>query len=129
MIRNGFVRKKVDSLKLGERLKKIRSESRISLNDVSKNTKIQVKYLEYLENGEYNMLPPDVYARGLIRSYASYLGINKFFRTGHYSQIHCCCRGYNSGSSGTGVFLRRTQEFHCDSPASDIQSSRRVGGW
>jgi len=47
------------------------------LNDVSKNTKIQVKYLEYLENGEYNMLPPDVYARGFIRSYASYLGINE----------------------------------------------------
>lgn len=47
------------------------------MSDVSKNTKIQVKYLEYLENGEYNMLPPDVYARGFIRSYASYLGINE----------------------------------------------------
>lgn len=77
MPRNGFVRKKVDLLALGEKLKKIRSDRRISLNDVSKNTKIQVKYLEYLENGEYGKLPPDVYVKGFIRSYAGYLGLNE----------------------------------------------------
>jgi len=77
MLRNGFVRKKVSLLALGEKLKKIRSDRRISLNDVSKNTKIQVKYLEYLENGEYDKLPPDVYVKGFIRSYAGYLGLSE----------------------------------------------------
>ncbi|HDH07729.1 MAG TPA: DUF4115 domain-containing protein [Candidatus Moranbacteria bacterium] len=77
MVRNGFIRKKVSSLTLGEKLKKLRSENRISLSEISKQTKIQMKYLEYLENGEYNKLPADVYVKGFLRSYASYLGVNE----------------------------------------------------
>ena len=59
---------------LGEKLKKIRSEKRISLNEVSKNTKIQLKYLEYLEEGAYEKLPADVYIKGFLRSYVQYVG-------------------------------------------------------
>lgn len=59
---------------LGEKLKKIRSEYRISLSEVAKHTKIRIKYLEYLENGEYEKLPAEVYVRGFVRSYASFLG-------------------------------------------------------
>ncbi len=62
---------------LGEKLKKIRSEYRISLNEVYKQTKIQVKYLEYLENGEYEKLPAEVYVRGFVRSYAQFLGTDE----------------------------------------------------
>lgn len=77
MVRNGFIRKKVSSLTLGEKLKKLRSENRISLNEISKHTKIQAKYLEYLESGEYDKLPADVYVKGFLRSYASYLGVTE----------------------------------------------------
>lgn len=73
----GFTRKKVESMTLGEKLKKIRSEYRISLNEVSKHTKIQMKYLEYLENGEYENLPAEVYVRGFVRSYANFLGTDE----------------------------------------------------
>jgi cytoskeletal protein RodZ len=73
----GFTRKKVESLTLGERLKKMRTDSRMSLSEISKATKIQVKYLEYLENGEYEKLPADVYVRGFLRSYARYLNIDE----------------------------------------------------
>lgn len=62
---------------LGEKLKKIRSEYRISLNEVAKHTKIQMKYLEYLENGEYEKLPAEVYVRGFVRSYAHFLGTDE----------------------------------------------------
>lgn len=62
---------------LGEKLKKIRSEYRISLNEVAKHTKIQMKYLEYLENGEYEKLPAEVYVRGFVRSYALFLGTDE----------------------------------------------------
>ncbi len=58
-------------------MKKIRSERRLSLNEISKSAKIQVKYLEYLENGEYLKLPADVYVKGFLKSYASYAGINE----------------------------------------------------
>ena len=74
---DGFTRKKVESLTLGEKLKKLRGDFRMSLVDVSKSTRIQVKYLEFLENGEYEKLPADVYVRGFLRSYARYLNIDE----------------------------------------------------
>lgn len=72
-----FTTKKIDSLTLGERMKKIRNERRLSLAEISKSTKIQVKYLEYIEEGEYLKLPADVYVRGFLRSYAIFMGLNE----------------------------------------------------
>ncbi len=77
MVLDEFKRKKIDSLTLGERMKKIRSERRLSLSEISKNTKVQGKYLEYLENGEYEKLPADVYVRGFLKNYAAYTGISE----------------------------------------------------
>ncbi len=70
-----FTRKKLDSLTLGERMKKIREERRLTLADISKGTKIQAKYLQYFEESEYMKLPADVYVRGFLRSYALYMGL------------------------------------------------------
>lgn len=70
-----FTRKRVGSLTLGEKLCKVRTENRISLNEVSRATRIQVKYLEALESGAYGSLPPEVYVRGFLRAYAAFLGI------------------------------------------------------
>lgn len=77
MVQSGFTRKKVESLTLGEKMKKLRNDFRTSLQEVSKATHIQVKYLEHLENGEYDKLPADVYVRGFLRSYARYLNIDE----------------------------------------------------
>lgn len=74
---NGFIKKSVGTLTLGEKLKKLRSERRTSLNEVSRFTKIQVKYLEYLEEGQYEKLPVDVYVKGFLRGYAEFLGVNE----------------------------------------------------
>lgn len=71
-----FTTKKIDSLTLGERMKKIRNERRLSLAEISKSTKIQSKYLEYLEEGEYMKLPADVYVKGFIKSYATFMGLD-----------------------------------------------------
>lgn len=70
-----FTRKPVGSLTLGEKLKKIRGDHRISLAEVSRSTRIQVKYLEAIESGSYEKLPPEVYVRGFLRSYAGFLGV------------------------------------------------------
>lgn len=77
MLKNGFVKKNVGTLTLGERLNKLRSEKRITLGEVSKSTRIQIKYLEYLESGHFEKLPADVYVKGFLRSYAQYLGIDE----------------------------------------------------
>lgn len=75
MVAVNFTRKRVSSLTLGEKLRKIRRDHRISLSEVSRSTKIQARYLEALENGVYSQLPPEVYVRGFLRSYAGFLGV------------------------------------------------------
>lgn len=77
MVQSGFTRKKVESLTLGEKLRKLRTDFRMSLSDVSKATRIQVKYLESLESGMYEKLPADVYVRGFLRSYARHLNVDE----------------------------------------------------
>ncbi len=72
---DGFIRKKVESLTLGEKLIKLRTQYRMSLLEISKATRIQVKYLEALESGDHRDLPAEVYVRGFLRSYARYLGL------------------------------------------------------
>lgn len=73
---NGFIKKSIGTLTLGEKLKKLRSERRISLFEVSKHTKIQIKYLEYLEEGKYEKLPADVYVKGFLKNYGDFLIID-----------------------------------------------------
>lgn len=73
----GFTKKSVGTLTLGEKLKKFRSDKRISLGEASRSTKIRAEYLEYLEEGNYGKLPPDVYIRGFLRSYGDFLGADE----------------------------------------------------
>lgn len=58
-------------------MQRARTEKRIGLPEIAKNTKIQLEYLEFLEKGNYNSLPADVYVRGFLKSFADYLGINE----------------------------------------------------
>lgn len=71
----GFTKKSVGTLTLGEKLQKLRGERRMTLGEVSRNAKIQVKYLECLENGDHQKLPADVYVKGFLRGYAEVLGV------------------------------------------------------
>lgn len=70
-----FKKKKVKSHTLGEKLKQVREKANVSLNEIAKNTKIRKFYLEMLEEGRFDKLPPDVYVKGFLNSYAEYLGI------------------------------------------------------
>lgn len=74
-MRSVFTKKSVRTLTLGEKLRNLRSEKRISLGEVSRATKIQIKYLELLEAGDYDKLPVDVYVKGFLRGYAQFLGV------------------------------------------------------
>lgn len=62
---------------LGEKLRKLRSDRRVALNEVSRVTQIQIKYLEALEDGAYDRLPADVYVKGFLRSYADFFGVDE----------------------------------------------------
>lgn len=61
---------------LGERLKAAREAKGVSLLEAEEDTKIRKRYLEALEDEEYNIIPGIVYAKGFLRTYAAYLGFN-----------------------------------------------------
>ncbi|MGA1845978.1 helix-turn-helix domain-containing protein [Deferribacter abyssi] len=57
-------------------LKDKRVEKGISLKDVSKEIKVSLSYLEFIENGEYTKLPSYVHAYGFAKAYCEFLGLN-----------------------------------------------------
>lgn len=61
---------------LGEKLRKLRSDKRILLNEASRITRIPIGHLENLEAGAYDKMPADVYVKGFLRSYAEFLGVD-----------------------------------------------------
>lgn len=61
---------------LGEVLKKAREEKGLSLDDIQEVTKIRKRYLEALENSEYNVLPGKFYIRAFIKNYAEAVGLD-----------------------------------------------------
>jgi len=76
-MKNGFTKKSVGTMTLGEKIGKLRSDKRISLLEASRATKIQVAYLEFLEEGNYEKLPAEVYVKGFLRSYGDFLGVDE----------------------------------------------------
>lgn len=61
---------------LGRSLQQARQERNLTLEQVSQETRIRLSYLQALEAGEFERLPSIVQARGFLRAYAGYLGID-----------------------------------------------------
>jgi hypothetical protein len=61
---------------LGATLRETRNRRKIDLTEVEAATKIRVRYLRAMENEEWDLLPGDAYARGFVRTYAAYLGLD-----------------------------------------------------
>lgn len=60
---------------LGEFLKEKREEFGWDLEEVQARTKIQKRYLQAIEEGNYSDLPGAFYARAFIKSYSEVLGL------------------------------------------------------
>lgn len=63
-------------LGVGKTLRETRTRRKIGLSEVEASTRIRVRYLRAIENEEWDLLPGDAYARGFIRTYAGYLGLD-----------------------------------------------------
>jgi cytoskeleton protein RodZ len=62
--------------KFGRILEQTRRERGLSLDEVEQATKIRKRYLTGLEREDFAMLPDAVYARGFLKTYANYLGLD-----------------------------------------------------
>ena len=61
---------------IGRLLEQKRKERGLSLEEVEQATKIRKRYLKGLEREDYAILPDAVYARGFLKTYANYLGLD-----------------------------------------------------
>ena len=60
----------------GEDLKRERELRKIPLREISESTKINLRYLEALERNDFEHLPGGVFARGFVRAYAQFIGVD-----------------------------------------------------
>ncbi len=61
---------------VGRDLKSIREERKISLAEIAQATRININYLQYLEDGRYGDLPGGMYNRAFLRAYCERLGLD-----------------------------------------------------
>jgi len=64
------------ALSFGEELRRERVVREISLEEISSATKISLRLLQALEEGDLRRLPAPTFTRGFIRAYAGHLGID-----------------------------------------------------
>ena len=61
----------------GERLKRERELREVTLEEITAGTRIGARFLEALENEQWDKLPGGVFNRGFVRAIARYLGLPK----------------------------------------------------
>ncbi len=60
----------------GKTLKEIRERMGVDLKEISKETKVNIKILEYIEEEILDKLPATVYLKGFLKSYAQVLNLD-----------------------------------------------------
>ena len=61
---------------IGSTLRDARVRRDISLQRAEADTKIRIKYIQAMENEDFDILPAGTYVKGFLRTYAEYLGID-----------------------------------------------------
>ncbi len=61
---------------IGTTLRDARVRRNISLQQAGDDTKIRVKYIQAMENEDFDVLPGGTYVKGFLRTYADYLGVD-----------------------------------------------------
>ncbi|MGB9465900.1 MAG: RodZ domain-containing protein [Candidatus Acidiferrum sp.] len=72
----------------GERLKRERELREVSLKEITTATRIGSRFLEALENEEWEKLPGGIFNRGFVRSIARYLGLDEENLLAEYDLAH-----------------------------------------
>jgi cytoskeletal protein RodZ len=61
---------------VGNKLREARGRRKLSLQEVEEATKIRGRYLQAIEDEDWEALPSETYARAFIRTYAALVGLD-----------------------------------------------------
>jgi cytoskeleton protein RodZ len=91
---------------IGATLREARVRNGLTLVQVAEDTKIRSKYLQALENEEFGDLPGEAYAKGFLRSYATYLGLDAQVILDEYSSRYGGAQGASQQLEGPSALRR-----------------------
>jgi cytoskeleton protein RodZ len=86
-------------------LRQAREYKSVSLRDVERKTRIPRRHLHALETEQFDQLPPLIYARGIVRNYAQYLGVDPMDALARFEQSH----GQRSGGFRVVPAIKTTE--------------------
>jgi cytoskeletal protein RodZ len=125
----------MDTANFGTFLREERERRQVSLSEISQSTKVSVSSLKLIEAGNLDDLPPDVFVRGFIRSYAKSLGIPSSQPLGLLDQVlserRRSAEVLASGIPGTMTSMAKWRPIAKNTPSSeppvedDPQTQRR----
>jgi len=61
---------------MGQRFKAAREKKRVSLSQAALKTHTKVQHLEAMERDDFSRMPAPIYARGFIKTYCDFLGLD-----------------------------------------------------
>ena len=61
----------------GQKLRLAREEKKLSVEQVAAETRIPIRHLQSIENGDFSALPSRTYAIGFSRTYANLVGLDQ----------------------------------------------------
>lgn len=61
---------------IGDILRQAREDKGFTLKDIQEVTKIRLRYLEAIDEGDFNAIPGEVYQKGFIVNYANMVGLD-----------------------------------------------------
>lgn len=77
-----------ESGSFGGWLRRQREMREINLRDIADRTKISRRYLEAMEADRFDLLPAPIFAKGVLREYARYVGLSPDDVVNHYLSVH-----------------------------------------
>lgn len=69
---------------IGSTLREARVRRSLTLQQVEEDTKIRVKYVQAMENEDFDIMPGPTYVKGFLRTYSEYLGLDPDVIIGEY---------------------------------------------
>ena len=93
---------------IGNSLREARYRQQLELSEIEQATKIRARYLQALEEEQFDALPAQAYVKGFLRNYAEYLGLDGQLYVDEYNSRY----GVGEEEPREPVVARRTSRVH-----------------